>query len=94
MKFQKYLIFNLWVCVTDSPRWLQIALEKEKVEEEKCFEETDHHLRVLTILAQETDREAVIEELKNRLQRKGDYFKVREMMIKEKKFPQNVIIKD
>ena len=21
MKFQKYLIFNLWVCVTDSPRW-------------------------------------------------------------------------
>ena len=20
MKFQKYLIFNLWVCVTDSPR--------------------------------------------------------------------------
>ena len=22
MKFQKYLIFNLWVCVTDSPRCL------------------------------------------------------------------------
>ena len=22
MKFQKCLIFNLWVCVTDSPRWI------------------------------------------------------------------------
>ena len=64
---------------------LQIALDKEKVEEEKCFEETDYHLRVLVILAQETNREAVIEELKNRLQKKGDYFKTREMMIKEKK---------
>ena len=21
MKFQKYLIFNIWVCVTDSPWW-------------------------------------------------------------------------
>ena len=22
MKFQKFLIFHLWVCVTDSPRWV------------------------------------------------------------------------
>ena len=28
MKFQKYLIFNLWVCVTDSPRWMcQVSIE-------------------------------------------------------------------
>ena len=24
MKFQKYLIFNLWVCVTDSPRCIMV----------------------------------------------------------------------
>ena len=29
MKFQKYLIFNLWVCVTDSPRCVVASSECE-----------------------------------------------------------------
>ena len=42
---------------------MKIALEKEKVEETKLFEETDHQLQVLIILARECDKESAIDEI-------------------------------